>query len=368
MGLHPNGIREFRGIVAVLLVVLTVIGAPVVVAVQQSGPAESGSHEVSGGRKGAFLGGKETVYPDWFKDSFLDFSEDVREAASQGKRVLLLFHQDNCPYCNALIEKNLSQKPIETLLKSKFDVVALNMWGDREVVPIGGETFTEKKFAEALKVQFTPTLIFLNEQGQTVLRLNGYLPPRKFRAALDYVAGKLEAEMPFRDYYAKQAKAAGKGGSTLHEEPFFARPPYDLHHTGGRPVAVFFEQRDCPACDRLHERVLADATTRKLLKRYLNVQLDMWSDQPLVTPDGRQTTARRWAKKLNVFYAPSILLFNEHGEEVIRAEAMFKRFHTQSLFDYVASGAYKQQPNFQRYISDRADRIREQGIDVNIWE
>ena len=315
---------------------------------------------------GAFLGARETEYPDWFKDSFLDFQEDIREAAENEKRVLLLFHQDNCPYCNALIEKNLAQKDIESLLRRKFDVIALNMWGDREVVPVGGETLTEKQFAKALKVQFTPTLIFLNEKARTVLRLNGYLPPARFKAALDYVAGKKETETTFREYLA--GLNAGTGKTALNKEAFFAPPPHDLAAVKGKPVAVFFEQSDCPQCDEFHRKVLGNDETRRLLQPFYSIQLDMWSDTPLVTPTGKKTTAREWARTLRVFYAPTVVLFGEDGEEVIRAEAMLKRFHTQSMFDYVASEAYREQPEFQRYLSDRADAIREKGVDVNIWD
>lgn len=35
----------------------------------------------------------------------------------------------------------------------------------------------EKSFAKSLRVQFTPTLLMLDEKGETVLRLNGYIPP-----------------------------------------------------------------------------------------------------------------------------------------------------------------------------------------------
>ena len=51
----------------------------------------------------------------------------------------------------------------------------------------------------------------------------------------------------------------------------------------------------------------------------------------------------------------------------MRTEAMFRTFHLQSAFDYVLTQEYQAQPNFQRYLSDRADRLIEQGVDVNIW-
>ena len=93
----------------------------------------------------------------------------------------------------------------------------------------------------------------------------------------------------------------------------------------------------------------------------------MWSKTPVMTPDGTRTTAREWAEALNVAYAPSIVLFDADGREVIRAEGDFKRFHSQSIMDYVLSGAYRTQPSFQRYISARVEAFRERGIDVDIW-
>lgn len=319
-------------------------------------------------KEGAFYGAKQTEYPSWFKESFLHFEDDVAEAAAGGKRLLLVFHQDGCPYCNALVERNLSQKDIEQKVRKHFDVVAINMWGDRDVVTVGGEQYTEKTFAAALKVQFTPTLVFFDEQGKVVLRLNGYLPPRRFAVALDYVAGRKEKELSYHDYVAANLPP-GKTGELIKED-FFIAPPYNLARNQGgkaRPLAIFFEQKDCPNCDILHEKVLADAETRAAIKQAENVQLDMWSDTPVITPAGKQTTARRWAKELDVKYAPSIVLFNEAGEEVIRTEAFFKVFHTQGVFTYVLTGAYTTEPSFQRFLSEYADAIREQGRDVDLW-
>jgi thioredoxin-related protein len=54
--------------------------------------------------------------PDWFKASFLDLSEDNAEAQDKGKHLLVMFTQDFCPYCKALIEKNLTQKTIRDKL------------------------------------------------------------------------------------------------------------------------------------------------------------------------------------------------------------------------------------------------------------
>ena len=63
---------------------------------------------------------------------------------------------------------------------------------------------------------------------------------------------------------------------------------------------------------------------------------------------------------------PTAVLF-DGKKEIIQIEAMLKGFHVQSVLDYVSTGAYKTEPSFQRYISARADHLREQGIVVDIW-
>lgn len=319
-------------------------------------------------QRGKFFGAMETEYPSWFSDSFLDFKQDVAEAAKNGKRLMLIFTQNGCPYCNALVERNFAQKDIEELTRSKFEAIAINIWGDRAVTSVDGQSHTEKSFAEAMKVQFTPTILFFNEQGEVALRLNGYLPPDKFKLALTYVADKKEKQQSYQDFMAAQAPPS-KGGA-LHAEDFFAPPPYNLARKAGekqQPFAVFFEQADCPNCDTLHQKVLVDAETRQIIKQFDSVQLDMWSDTPVTLPDGTASTARQWAKQLDVKYAPTIVVFNAEGKEIIRSEAFFKIFHTQGIFAYVLSGDYVQQPSFQRYLSQRADHFREQGKDVDIW-
>jgi len=104
------------------------------------------------------------------------------------------------------------------------------------------------------------------------------------------------------------------------------------------------------------------------LSRFNVLVLDMWSDKKITTPSGKTTKVRDWVNKLDVKYAPSLLFFDKNGEEVFRADGYLKAFHTQTAMDYVASGSYKTQSNFQRYVDARADHLREQGIEVNLME
>ncbi|MDH5649332.1 MAG: thioredoxin fold domain-containing protein [Gammaproteobacteria bacterium] len=304
--------------------------------------------------------------PSWFKESFLDLRDDIEEATAHNKRLMIFFHQNGCPYCAELINTNFSQKDIVDYARKNLDILDINIWGDREIIDPSGKTFTEKTFASELKVWFTPTVLFFNEKGEVILRINGYYPPHQFMSALKYVSGRQEKLMTFRDYYAQQV--LDKSSGILVKESFFLKPPYELKALGkNKPLVVFFEQKQCPGCDTLHKEILGQKETIDLIKQYNAIQLDMWSNTPVITPQGESTTARDWAKALGITYAPSAVLFDK-GKEVIRIEAFLKGYHTQSILDYVASGAYKTQPNLQRFIQERADALIEQGKEVDIWK
>jgi thioredoxin-related protein len=291
--------------------------------------------------------------PDWFSESLLELREEVRDAAAQKKRVLLYFGQDGCPYCTALMRSNFSQRAIADKTRQHFVAIALNIWGDREVGWIDGRRLSEKALGRELRVQFTPTLLFLDEKGAVALRLNGYLPPHRFDAALDYAAGLAGKGLRYDDYMRTAAKDTAS--PTLHDEAFFAPLPVALR--GPKPVALLFETPYCAGCDELHREGLKRPEVRKLLDRYIVYRL---------TLDDMRDAQATWARSLRVAYTPTLLLF-DGGREVLRIDSYVRPFHLASALDYVASGAYRKEPSFQRFVQARGERLRERSGRVDLW-
>ncbi|MEA3410553.1 MAG: thioredoxin fold domain-containing protein [Pseudomonadota bacterium] len=307
--------------------------------------------------------------PAWFSHSFLDIREDLADATAEGRRLMLYFYQDGCPYCKKLMQDNFGQAAIAAKTRESFDVVAINMWGDRGVTGLKGEDTTEKGFAKSVKVMFTPTLVMLDENGGVALRINGYFPPHRFDAALDYVGGRHEKELTFAEYAATVSPVPASGD--LRTDASWLKPPYRFAEgmrASGKPLLVLFEQKQCRACDELHGEILSREDSMALLSKFDLAVLDRWSNEAVQTPDGRDTTAKDWARALDVKYAPALVFFGTDGKEAIRADAYLRTFHIQSLMDYVASGAYRDQSEFQRFIASRADALREQGIEVDLME
>jgi len=311
---------------------------------------------------------QEIEVPAWFKNSFLDLRDDIKEAAAANKRVMIYFGQNGCPYCKRLMEVNFRQPDIVDKTRRHFDAIEINIFGSREVTWLDGKTRTEKDFTALLKVQFTPTLLFLDEKGDIALRVNGYYAPRRFMAALDYVSQHNERKVSFAEFQKGYLQETDSGA--LHDEPFFGKAPYvfDRRKPAARPLAIFFEQKNCSDCDELHATGLKADLTRRLLSRFDVYRLDLQGGETVIAPDGRETTAAQWARDLNVPYAPSIVFFDGRGREVLRVEAYVRTFHLQSALDYVASGAYLKDPSFQHYIQARADAIRSRGGGVDLMQ
>ena len=139
------------------------------------------------------------AFPDWFKLSFLDLREDVEEVRESGKQGLMIyFGQKYCAYCKQLLETDLGAEDIQGYVREHFDVIGIDIHGDRTVTDLNGEELTESALAIREKTNFTPSLIFYNTAGEEVLRLRGYYPPYRFRAALEYVADAHYKDENFR--------------------------------------------------------------------------------------------------------------------------------------------------------------------------
>lgn len=308
--------------------------------------------------------------PAWFKASFLDIREDVAEAAAAGKRLILYFYQDGCPYCAKLLRENFGDRAVAELARAHFEVIAINMWGDREVTALDGESATEKAFASALGVQFTPTLLMLDESGNVVLRINGYFPPHRFQAALRYVGERLESSgQSFNAFAASSGSAQAEG--ELHEEGGFLPRPLRLAENRAeseRPLVVMFEQAVCKACDELHLDILRREPVAISLSSLDGAVVNAFSSEMIQTPDGRERPTRDWAEEMGIEYTPSLVFFDADGEEVFRTEGYLKSFHIQGAFDYVSTGAYRWQPSFQRYLSERRAALEARGIRVDLMD
>jgi thioredoxin-related protein len=313
--------------------------------------------------EGRMLGSKMSEHPPWFKESFLDIAADVEEAKDAGKHVILFMHLNGCPYCYKMVEENFKHAPYRAFIQQHFDVIALNIRGDREVALNEDTSLTEKALAARLKVGYTPTVVFLDQGNQVVARINGYRSVADFKRVLDYVQGRHYRQTTLAAYLD-----ARKGSNyQLRDYPGLQQIT-DLTSVADKPLALLFEDRDCRDCDALHDGHLQRPEVQEILKGFTFVRLDALSDQPMVAVDGSQTTARKYAESLGLVSRPGIVLF-DRGKEITRIESMLYPYHFQEVLRYVGERWYEKYPkSFFDYLAVRSAELRARGEDVNIGE
>jgi thioredoxin-related protein len=309
--------------------------------------------------------------PRWFTESFLDFKDEVAEAARSGKRVMVYFGQDGCPYCKALMQANFGTSPaaqkITASTRKHFVAIAMNLWGDREVHWLDGTRGTEKEIARRLAVQFTPTLFFLDTDGRVLLRLSGYQPPERFAAIIDWVAERHDRRESLADYLARLDVSAPltpppRGAYLMREPAALAR------RAGGKPLAVLFESERCAGCAEMHREAFQRPTLKPLLARFDIARLVPGQPARLTTPAGATSEAKAFARDLQITLHPTVVFFDDRGREVFRFDGYMRPFHIESAFDYVASGAYRREPQFQRFVQSRAEALQAAGKPVDLWK
>ena len=310
---------------------------------------------------GKVVGGKISEHPAWFKESFLDIAEDVEEAAVANKHVILFMHLNGCPYCYKMTEENFKHAPYTEFIKENFDVIAINIKGDREVALNEEISLTEKELAVKLKVMYTPTIVFLNQQNKVVARVNGYRSVPDFRHVLDYVQEKAYLNTSLSKYVDARKERV----YSFREHPQLTEVK-DLRSLADQPLAVIFEDKACVDCDALHDGHLKRPEVREVLEDYTFVRLDALSEEPIVDVEGNPTTPRAYAEKLGLVYRPGIVLF-DRGKEVIRITSVLYTYHFEEVLRYVGERHYDLYPeSFYDYLDARTAEITASGRDVDL--
>ncbi len=160
------------------------------------------------------LTAERLIAESWFLESFLDLSDDLGTASKEGKRLVIMWELRGCPYCRETHLVNLAQRHVADYIKENFEVLQLNIIGDRKVKDFDGAELSEKALAAKYGIRFTPTFQFFPETTvglkdetptkREVTRVSGYLRPDDFLAFFRFVREKAYEKGSFRDFLKSQ--------------------------------------------------------------------------------------------------------------------------------------------------------------------
>jgi thioredoxin-related protein len=338
--LEENGMKTIIAVAALLLMVNI-----------------SNSSEV---KKGKVVGGVAYEMPSWFKESFLDIQEDVVEAKEEGKRIMLYFHLNNCPYCKAVLDENFYQGANKKTIQKNFSVIGVNIRGDRQISLNKNEEISERDLARKLKVLYTPTVLIMDKNGKLIFRMNGYRDPVAFANILDYVVTDSYKKTTLVDFVKNKGQ---KKLYKLASHPAF-KTKYNLKGYK-KPVAIMFEDKDCSGCDNFHKTILSDKKVTKEMNELLFIRLDAYSDKKIVWFDGTKKSPYEIVKKFKLDYRPGVLLFDE-AEEKMRIDGKLYTYHFKEALRYISGGFYKKYDRYHAYVRVRSKELTDKGEVIDI--
>ena len=176
-------------------------------------------------------------------------------------------------------------------------------------------------------------------------------------------------------FLGNMAAAATVGDDGLHIQPWIRDTFKDLQedldeaNAEGKRLAIFFEQRGCIYCTKMHESVYPDPELSNYIdENFFVIQLNLHGDLEVVDFDGNTLTEKQIARKWGILFTPSVIFLPEEVEEgktaIQSAVAMmpgaFGRGTTLDMFTWVNEKRYAldSDEDFQRYHARRINERR----------
>ncbi|WP_116598095.1 thioredoxin family protein [Primorskyibacter marinus] len=172
---------------------------------------------------------------------------------------------------------------------------------------------------------------------------------------------------------ATAGAALEMGDDGLYDEPFIRDTFKDMRedlaeaNAEGKRMVIFFEQRGCIYCHKMHEEIYSLDDVRAFIdENFYVVQLNLHSDTEMTDFDGEVMSEKAVARKWGILFTPTVLFLPEDVPEgasapqaaVAMMPGAFARGTTMDMYTWVLEKRYllDNDEDFQRY---HARMIRE---------
>lgn len=124
-----------------------------------------------------------------------DVFSSTNTIETKGKYMLLIFGANGCKYCENLKDDIKQTQALKDELKAHFTSYYINTsYSKLHTFKVGEgaeakeHAIPTRKLAEIYRIGPTPTLIFADKDGRSILAYPAYLPPKQFQALLGFIA------------------------------------------------------------------------------------------------------------------------------------------------------------------------------------
>ena len=129
-----------------------------------------------------------TVSKDMLDEPFFVKTDDLKalseKAWAEDKVLALLFAQAQCDDCQEMHDLYFTRKDTVALLTQYFEVVRVDLAGNRILTGLNGARLSEVVLAKSLGINQAPTMVFFDRSGAEILRYEEHLSPENFTEGL----------------------------------------------------------------------------------------------------------------------------------------------------------------------------------------
>ena len=103
-----------------------------------------------------------------------DFKSELSTAKKEGKAgILIMFEQEDCPFCFRMKNSILNQSEVQDYYHSHFLIFPVDIRGSLPMQDFAGNETTEKAFSVEHRVYGTPVFDFFDLDGKLITRFPG---------------------------------------------------------------------------------------------------------------------------------------------------------------------------------------------------
>jgi thioredoxin-related protein len=131
---------------------------------------------------------------DWY-----ELSEAQKLAQSNDKKVFIFAEADWCSYCKQMKREFFPREDVQKIMSNNYYPVKINIESDRRLI-YNEKEMTQRQFSQSMEIAATPTMFFLDKNGEVMGTQPGYVPLDTFKALLKYVNSDSYGKIEFEKY------------------------------------------------------------------------------------------------------------------------------------------------------------------------
>jgi thioredoxin-related protein len=115
-----------------------------------------------------------------------NFDEAGRLASESGKSILIFFEAEWCGFCKKMHRVVFTDPMVQGLMEEHFIPVKIDIESKKELT-YKGDKMSYKAFSQLMKLQATPTTIFLQSDHSVIGNKPGYMNTTEWSVLLKYI-------------------------------------------------------------------------------------------------------------------------------------------------------------------------------------